>query len=178
MYSDFSSNFAPNNPKNGPKSKDIPNPKHKFCVYSKMPVFILTLEMEMISIVYKPSFRPPKSWNFSYISGNSRNTSRFRHFEYLGVTAIFFNSVKSSWIPIIQILELVKTKENNFFDPRPPYPLTIWYYAGHELTEEKTADSFFTDFFCASNLGLFHFFVPFFYRVRVRVYQVRGSFAD
>ena len=43
------------------------------------------------------NFRPPKS-TFSI------HFVKFR--EYLGITAIFFNSVTSSWIPIVQILNM------------------------------------------------------------------------
>ena len=49
----------------GLKSRNIKNPKNKFSLYSKMPVFCKKRrnmdKMEMTSIVQKQIFRPPKS---------------------------------------------------------------------------------------------------------------------
>ena len=54
-FSEFLPNFGQNDPKDWPKSKNIKNPKHRFCLYSKMPGFCQKLgnmdKMEMSSVV-------------------------------------------------------------------------------------------------------------------------------
>ena len=73
-------------------------------------------------ICLEGNFQTPQILGFPIHFADFREIRRDFAGSYLGTTVIFFNSVKSSWIPIFHILEYVKTKENIFSDPGPPPP--------------------------------------------------------
>ena len=73
-------------------------------------------------ICLEGNFQTPQIPGFPIHFAKFREIRRDFAGSYLGTTVIFFNSVKSSWIPIFQILKYVKTKENIFLTLDPPLP--------------------------------------------------------